>query len=77
MGDKEFHEILGLIVDSSEKAVSEIVHAANVDAKKTALRKFANDHNIVLEEQDIDDLSNCTFEIGLESRKITVSSPRN
>jgi hypothetical protein len=76
MGTKEFHEMLGLIVDSTENAVSGIIHAANENARKTALRNYANAHNINLDSDDIDALAKCSYEIGGE-RKVTVSSPRN
>jgi hypothetical protein len=78
MGMKEFHEMLGLIVDSEQNAVSGILHAANKDAKKIALRNYANGKNINLDEADIDALAECDYEWVEGGRnKVTVSSPRN
>jgi hypothetical protein len=77
MGNKEFHEMLGLIIDSDQKAIGEILRAQNKDAKKTAIRNYANGKNINLDEQDINDLAEFDYEYVTGRRKVTVSSPRN
>jgi hypothetical protein len=77
MGNKEFHEMLGLIIDSDQQAIGEILRAQNKDAKKTAIRNYGNGKNINLDEQDINDLAEFDYEYVTGRRKVTVSSPRN
>jgi hypothetical protein len=76
MGDKEFHEVLGKIVDSDENAIAGILHAQDDNARKTAIRNFANAKNINLDPRDIDDLASCSYQMGGGRPSITIRSVR-
>jgi len=75
MGTEEFHKLLGLIVDSEENAVRGILQARDENARKIALRNFADAHNIAVSDEDIAALAGCTYEI--RPNRVTISSPRS
>ncbi len=75
MGTEEFYKLLGLIVDSDANAVAGILQARDENARRTALRQFADARNIAISDDDIAALARCSYEIG--SRKVTIASPRS
>jgi hypothetical protein len=81
MGDKEFHELLGIIVDSNEQDVTRtIVQAADYRAKEQVLKNLARQNGIDpnnLTPQDIGDILKIINEIHIIKGRVSLMSPRS
>jgi len=72
---QEFYRLLGLIVDSDENEVRGILQARDENARRTALRQFADAKGIPVSDDDIAALARCTYEI--RPNQVTIASPRS
>ena len=73
MGDKEFHEMLGVLFDY-DTIINDIAESKN---REEALRSAAQGKNINLEDADIRDIANVLDKIADIKGKGLILSPRN
>lgn len=75
MGNKEFHQMLGRILDSDQTTQTDILR--NSKDKRHEITEIANRENIELEQKDIEDLVNCIEELHKIKSSVLTRSPRN
>ena len=75
MGDKEFHQMLGRLIDTDGTTKTETLRSAK--NKEEEIKRIARDENIQLEQKDITDLVNCIDELHNIKNSVLVRSPRN
>ena len=75
MGNKEFHEMLGILIDTDGTTKIEAVR--NATNKEEEIKRIANQENIQLEQKDITDLVNCIDELHKIKSSVFARSPRN
>ena len=77
--DKEFHRMLGLLIDYNDR-IHLICESSEVEVRKQKLKEMASTEGINLEEQDIKDLVDALDKlrkIKTEAEPCYMDSPRN
>jgi hypothetical protein len=79
MGDKEFHEMLGILFDHDDLIV-QVTSQSSQSGRERALRNLATERNIDLGNQDVTDLLNAVdgiHEAKNKESKHVFRSPRH
>ena len=81
MGDKEFHQMLGRLIDTKGTTkTAELMNPKGTEVAENAkeeIKRIASDEGIQLDEKDITDLVNCIKELHKIKGSDFARSPRN